>query len=195
VSITYCSTIEGARDGSIAYMSFSANDRFLFGTDIFRRPTFWRYFSFDCRHFGCDCADGFKGDHCQFSANVPDDWPTLQLSSSTASTTDSRGIGAAATSVISLMAIAVVFIVGFFGVRRYNTRQSSDVPVEQPDPELTMAGSGDAGASLPHPDEVRQQVAEGTASPKRRSEPNAVTEGDEVDESTMEEVNMGSDII
>jgi hypothetical protein len=140
-------------------------------------------------------VDGFKGDHCQFSANVPDDWPTLQLSASATSTNDASGIGPAAASAISLMVIAVVFVVGFFGVRRYNTRQSSDVPVKQPDIELTLAGSGDAGASLPHPEELRQQMAEGTSSPKRRSEPNSVMEGEEVDESTMEDINTGNDII
>lgn len=147
------------------------------------------------KYFACDCPDGFKGANCQFSVNVPEDWPTMQLSAADVAPKSKSVLGPAAVAVISIVVIAVVGILGFFALRRYNTRKSSDVPIDQPDPSTTMAGSGDAGSSLPHPDEVRQSVAE-TSSPKRtRVQPKAVMEGDDIDESAMEEVNMGNDII
>jgi len=147
-------------------------------------------------HFGCRCLDGYKGDHCQFSSShVPDNWPTLKLAESTANT-NSNGRGPKAVAFISVLAIAMAMVIGFFAFRRYSTRQESDAKTEEPVPELTMAGSSDAGASLPHPDEVRQHVAEDGLSPRKtRAEPNAVMEGEDADVSNLEDVNMGRDII
>jgi len=149
----------------------------------------------DNKSFGCTCLDGFKGDYCQCSMQVPDDWPTMLLTADGTARTRAGGLGPGAISIISIMSIVIVSILGVFGYRRFTTRQSSDVPVEQPPPELTMAGSEDAGASLPHPDEVRQSVAEETGgSPSRnRAEPKAVMDGE--DEENMDEVNMGNEII
>jgi hypothetical protein len=150
------------------------------------------------KHFGCKCPDGYLGDFCQFTGNVPENWPTLKASALDAQL-PSSGVSTGGAWGISIAVIAVAFILGFVVFRSYTTRKSSDVPIETPDPASTMAGSDNAGASLPHPDEVRQSVAEGTAgtgSPRRtRAEPNAVMDAEDIDEANLEDVVVDNDII
>lgn len=138
------------------------------------------------KHFGCICPDGFKGDHCQFSTSVPDDWPTLK-SSASAAAVQTDGLGTGPIVVITLAAVAMVMAIVYFVARR-SERESSTEPIESP--ELGMNGSTE-GASLPHPDEVRQSVAEEVnGSPKRL---HAAPKVDEPNPDEMEEVDMDGD--
>lgn len=141
-------------------------------------------------HFACDCPHGFKGAYCQFSTAVPDDWPTMQLSSAQATVqTDSSGLGTGPIVVIVLAAFAMVGAIAYFVVRRSH-RQSSTEPIETP--EITMAGSAE-GVSLPHPDEVRQSVAEGVGSPSRPTHVSPKVQQGDTEEQEMEEVDMDGD--
>eukprot|EP00934_Nitzschia_sp_Nitz4_P006218 Nitzschia sp. Nitz4//scaffold14_size191712//132365//134479//NITZ4_001740-RA/size191712-processed-gene-0.66-mRNA-1//-1//CDS//3329536978//6208//frame0 len=98
--------------------------------------------------YSCDCPSEYEGSHCEFIAGtVPDDWPTLDSTSTRASASNdglATGILAAILAVSAIVLLLVVFVV-VRSVRRRSSegKAGQNAPKDQSEAlNIDMDGSG-----------------------------------------------------
>jgi hypothetical protein len=105
----------------------------------------------EAEHPGCECEDGFEGDHCEFKIGSPFN-PNYTPSTKSSSGGDSGGLSTGGKVVVSLTAVALVAAFSFFVWRKTHQGKSMDTargietaaPAPTSGPVLNMGPDKDA---------------------------------------------------